>query len=62
MDKTDCKQMIGKEIIILDNTLIDLSELTFIDANDFKKFQHNDRLVQNTCNYLFTKDQCYTPK
>lgn len=60
--RTDSKQMIGKEVIILDNSLLMLSELTFIEENDMKLFQHNDRRIQNVCNYLYNEDECYTPQ
>lgn len=57
----DDKQMVGKEIIILDNSQVSLSDLSFIVADELKLFRENDRRVQNVCNYLFDKDEYYTP-
>ncbi|XP_055323868.1 protein vreteno [Sitodiplosis mosellana] len=58
----DPKEMSGVEVIILDNSEIGWSFLTFIKADDFQKFLQNDRRIQNICNYLFKADACYTPK
>lgn len=58
----DPKQMSGEEVIILDNSQIVCSFLTFIKADNLQKFLQNDRRIQNICNYLFTQDACYTPK
>lgn len=55
------EKMCGKEVIILDNSLIALNDLTFIDVDDLKLFRENDRRIQNVCNYLFQKDELYTP-
>lgn len=55
------EQMRGKEVIILDNSHIEMNELTFIDVDDLKLFRENDRRIQNICNYLFQKFEQYTP-
>lgn len=55
------EKMRGKEAIILDNSHIEMNELTFIDVDDLKLFRENDRRIQNICNYLFQKDELYTP-
>lgn len=53
--------MRGKEVIILDNSQIEMNDLTFIDADDLKLFRENDRRIQNVCNYLFPENELYTP-
>lgn len=53
--------MRGKEVILLDNSQIAVNDLTFIDVDDLKLFRENDRRIQNICNYLFQKDELYTP-
>lgn len=57
----DSDMMRGKEVIILDNSQIGMRDLAFIDAEDFNVLRENDRRIQNVCNYLFSKDELYTP-
>lgn len=55
------EQMCGKEVIILDNSQIQLNDLTFLDVDDLNLFRENDRRIQNVCNYLFQTEETYTP-
>lgn len=57
----DVTEMADKEVMILDNSLVGTAELSFILFDDWKSFREIDRRIQNTCHFLYTNKEQWTP-
>lgn len=61
MKNVDCADMKDKEVIILDDSMIHIPEVSIILSEELNQFRLNDHIVQNVCNYMFPDDELYAP-